>query len=77
MLTLMTKPKQKTLIMHKVLVFNDKHIELGFGWLYYHSNGKVSVPELYHHDGTEIPSGNYILVHTEENHLVVVPRQKQ
>jgi len=79
MLTTMTK--QNSAILHKILVY-EKHdsIQLkciGTGWIIYRDDGKVSAPQLFYDDGTEIPSGEYFLVNTEENHLVVVPKQKQ
>ena len=61
--------------MHKVLVYdNTSKIKLGFGWIYYHASGEMSIPELWYDNGEEIPSGDYILVHTDEDHLVVVPK---
>ena len=72
----MTKPKQQTAVMQKLHVFIDSK-KIGYGYLYYYSDGKLSEPELYSEDGVKLPEGWYELVITNENHLVVVPRQKQ
>lgn len=63
--------------MHKIKVYNQNHVYMGFGWIYYRADGAMSVPELFRDDGTEIESGQYILEHTDENHLVVIPRNRQ
>ena len=49
--------KQNTAIIHKVLVYDkDNHAQLGFGWVLYRDDGRMFVPELFHDDGTQIPS---------------------
>ena len=79
MLTLMIK--QNSAVLYKVFVFEKydyiQQSRIGTGWILYRDDGKVSVPHLFHDDGTEIPMGEYTLVHTDENHLVVIPRNKQ
>jgi hypothetical protein len=49
---------------------------IGTGWLFYRDDGKMSIPHLFYDDGTEMPSGEYILASIDES-LVVIPRRKQ
>ena len=67
--------KQFSAIMHKVLALHpDTDVQMGWGWVLYRHDGKVFGPELYNESGEELPNGMYTLVHTDVNHLVVIPK---
>jgi hypothetical protein len=70
------KPKISSGVIKKILVYHDNE-RVGYGWITFYHNDRMSRPELYYDDGSEIPEGFYQLQMTDEEYVVVISRTKQ
>lgn len=66
----------KTGIMHKLIVYDNGAL-IGYGFVTYYADGKMSAPMLFDLSGKGLPEGWYQLTMTHEHYHIVEPRNIQ